>query len=73
MIVCGIEMAASEARLVLLDGSKSDFTHINAKPQKLVLTDDTNAEDVRAFRDDLYAFFRENRVSSCHKITYTHY
>lgn len=62
MIVCGIEMKASEARLVLLQGSKEKYEHINIKPWKLILTDDKNADEVRAFRDALYAFFRENNV-----------
>lgn len=62
MIVCGMEMAASEVRLVLLNGNKSDFHHIDIKPRKLKITDDENAEEVRAFRDSLFAFLRENWV-----------
>lgn len=62
MIVCGIEMRASEARLVLLKGSKANYELINIRPRKLALTDDENADEVRAFRDALYAFFRENNV-----------
>ena len=64
MIVCGIEMAASEARLVLLDGNKSDFHHINIGLRKLKITDDENADEIRAFRDNLYTFFRENKVET---------
>ena len=62
MIVCGIEMAASEARLVLLDGNKSSFHHFNVEPRKLKITDDENADEVKAFRDTLYTFLRENKV-----------
>jgi hypothetical protein len=62
MIVCGVEMKASEAHLVLLKGSRAEYEHINIKPKKLVLADDENAEEVRAFRDTLYAFIRENNV-----------
>ena len=62
MIVCGIEMAASEARLVLLDGNKSNFHHINVEPRKLKIADDENADEVRAFRDTLYTFLRKNKV-----------
>ena len=58
MIVCGIEMAASEARLVLLDGNKSDFHHIDVKSRKLKIADDENADEVRAFRDTLYTFMK---------------
>jgi len=62
MIACGIEMASSEARLVLLDGNKSIFQHIDVEPRKLKIADDENADEVRAFRDSLYIFFRENKV-----------
>jgi len=62
MIVCGIEMAASESRLVLLDGNKSDFHHINVEPRKLKIADDENADEIRAFRNTLYAFLQENEV-----------
>lgn len=62
MVVCGIEMDASEARLLLLSGSKVNFVHIDSRPKKLVLADDGNAEEVRASRDALFAFFRENNI-----------
>ena len=62
MKACGIEMAASEARLVLLDGDKSDFHHINVGFRKLKISDDENVDEIRAFRDTLYTFFRENKV-----------
>ncbi len=62
MIACGMEMAASEVRLVLLNGSMSDFRHIDVKPRKLKMANDENAEDVRAFRDSLFTFLRENKV-----------
>ena len=63
MTICGIEMFGSEARLVLLQGDKSDFSHADVKPKKVILTDDENPEEVRAFRDSIFAFFRENKVS----------
>ncbi len=62
MIVCGMEMAASESRLVLLSGNKSDFCHIDVKPRKIKIADDENAEEVRAFRDSLFAFLRVKNV-----------
>jgi len=64
MIVCGIEMAASEARLVILDGNKSSFNHINIDPRKLKISDDENADEIQAFRDTLYTFFRENKIET---------
>jgi len=62
MIVCGIEMAASEARLVILDGNRASYSHVNVAPAKLQLADDEAAAEVRAFQDAIYAFLRENHV-----------
>ena len=62
MIVCGMEMKSSEVRLVILNGSKAQNEYVDVKPRKLVLADDENGEEVRAFQDALYAFLRENNV-----------
>ena len=63
MAICGIEMYGSEARLVLLNGDKSSFFHSDVKPKKLKIADDENPDEVRAFRDSMFAFFRENNVT----------
>ena len=63
MTICGIEMSGTEARLVLLDGTKASFTHTDIEPRKIKLTDDNNPAEVKAFRDSIYAFFRENQVA----------
>ncbi len=55
-------MFGSEARLVLLHGTKSSFSHTDIEPRKLKLTDDENPNEVKAFRNSLFAFFRENQV-----------
>ena len=55
-------MSGREARIVLLDGTKISFTHINIEPRKIKLTDDENPVEVKAFRDSIFAFFRENQV-----------
>ena len=60
MRACGIELSASEARIVLLDGAKASYALIDVKPRKLIISDDENQAEVQAFRDALYAFFREN-------------
>ncbi len=62
MTICGIEMFGSEARLVLLHGTKSSFSHTDIEPRKLKLTDDENRNEVKAFGNSLFAFFRENQV-----------
>jgi hypothetical protein len=62
MTTCGIEMFGSEARLALLNGEKSSFSHTDVNPRKLILTDDENPDEVKAFRDSIFAYFRENSV-----------
>ena len=62
MTICGIEMSGSEARLVLLDGTQSSFSHTDIEPGKIKLTDDENPDEVKAFRDSMFAYFRENQV-----------
>ena len=51
MTICGIEMFGSEARLVLLNGTQSSFSHADIEPRKLKLTDDENPIEVKAFRN----------------------
>ncbi len=63
MTICGIEMSASEVRLVLLQGEKDNFTLINTETRKIKLTDDADQEEVKAFRDSIFACFHENQVS----------
>jgi len=62
MPICGIEIFGSEVILVILDGSKTSFPHIDINPRKILLSDDENSDEVKAFRDSLFAFFRENNV-----------
>jgi len=62
MIVCGIELTASEARLFVLKGTKSMFLHVEVSPSKLVLEDDEKPKEVKAFQEAIYTFLRENRV-----------
>lgn len=57
-----MELKSSEARLVVLNGAKTSYAHINVKPRKLVLGDDEEPDEVRAFRDSLYAFLRVNGI-----------
>lgn len=63
MAICGIEMSGSEVRLVLLDGTKASFTPFDIEPKKIKLADDENPDEVKAFRDSMFAFFRENKVA----------
>ncbi len=62
MIVCGIELATSEARLVVLKGTKPTYSHVEISPPQIVLADDEKPGEVKAFQDAVYAFLRENKV-----------
>ncbi len=62
MTICGIEMSGSEAILVLVNGTKSNFSHCEVKQRKLKLSDDTDPDEVKAFRDALFSFFSENKI-----------
>lgn len=64
MIVCGIELAGSDAKLVLLKGTKAAFDLLGVTPRKLTLADHENQQEVAAFRDSIHAFFRENGVEA---------
>ncbi len=63
MTICGIELTGSEARLVLIQGEKEDFSIINVEPRKIILKDDSDQDEVKAFKDSIFAFFRENKVT----------
>lgn len=63
MTICGIEMSASEVRLVLLQGEKENFTLVDTESRKIKLTDDADQDEVKAFRDSIFAYFHENQVS----------
>lgn len=62
MVICGIELVASEARLVLLEGTKSEFVLLDKAPRKLTVSDHESQTEVAAFRDTMHAFLRENNV-----------
>lgn len=63
MTICGVELSASEARLVLLEGKKDDFSLVHAKLRKIKLKDEADQNEVKVFRDSIFAFFKENQVS----------
>lgn len=63
MTICGIEMSASEVRLVLLRGEKENFTLVDTEPRKIKLADDTDQDEVKGFRDAIFAWFLEHQVT----------
>ena len=66
MIICGIELAASEARFTLLRGKKDSFELIDVEPRKIKINDAASQSEIKAFKDSIFAYFRENKVSKIH-------
>lgn len=64
MRVAGIEIKAREVRIVVLDGTKGQYTHIDCEPRKLVLDNDHDAAMVRSFFNTMQAFVAEQHVSA---------
>ena len=64
MTICGIEISGSEARVVLLDGTRAFFTHVNIEPRKIKITDDENPDEVKTFRDSMFSFFLKIKSTS---------
>ena len=62
MIVCGVDLKASEARLALVSVKEDSphFTDLNTK--KLTLGDDKDVKVIKAFLQAVKTFAHENRV-----------
>ncbi len=64
MIVCGIGIKSSEIHLVTLEGNKNKYEHLTNSTRKISLKDEKNQQEVQAFRDTVYAYFRENHIEN---------
>ena len=62
MRCCGVDISASDAIFVLLDGTRADFQHMKVEPRKIGMADDTDPAMVRSFRDAIQGFIRQNHV-----------
>lgn len=60
--VCGIEIKSKVATLVVLDGTKDNFTIVNSKPLKIELSDSASQESIKKFSDDIINFFISEKV-----------
>ena len=48
-IVCGIEIKSKIATLVVLDGTRNNFTIVKSKPVKIELSDSASQESIKTF------------------------
>ena len=49
MIICGVDLSASNANLVILDCSENSYQLVDAKPEKISLNDDESADEIKSF------------------------
>ena len=64
MRCCGVDISASDAILVLLDGTRADFQHVEVDPRKIAMADDADPAMVRSFRDAIQGFIQQNHVET---------
>lgn len=62
MIVCGVELRSSEARLVLVTVENSQPVHIQSKTKSMKLGDDTAIDSIETFLQAIRTFAHENKV-----------
>ena len=62
MRVCGVELKASDAVVVVLEGDKESFEIIDTGVQKISLRDTNNSEDVQAFHESFQAFVQKYQI-----------
>jgi len=57
MKVCGIELKASEARVVVLEGDSQNYEIVHTETSKFKLSSSKDQADVQAFREELLEYF----------------
>jgi hypothetical protein len=60
MTLCGIEIKGSEAIIAV---AAPDLTHVTMATKKIVLEDDDEAANVKAFASQVAAFVRDNGIT----------
>jgi prolyl-tRNA synthetase len=62
MRVCGIELAGSEARLIMLEGSVNSYVVVDCPTKKLPLENSASQEDIKSLKTSFDAIFRDYRI-----------
>ena len=62
MRVCGVELKAADAIVVVLEGNKESFEIVDTGVQKISLRDTNNSEDVQAFHEAIHAFVQKHQI-----------
>ncbi|WP_069876955.1 DUF3010 family protein [Bosea sp. BIWAKO-01] len=64
MVVCGVELRSSEARLVLVTVKDGELVHVRSKTKVLKLGDDTSNDSIATFLQAVKTFAHENGVEA---------
>ena len=62
MRVCGVELKASDAIVLVIDGTKENFGIIDTGIKKITLGDTNNAEDVQTFKETFHSFVKNHNI-----------
>ena len=62
MRVCGVDIKASDAIVVVIDGTKDNFEIIGTGVKKIKLGDTNNSEDVQTFNETFHSFVRNHNI-----------
>lgn len=64
MVICGIELKASEAIIALIDVATDTITFRDIEPKRIKLADDESKESIRAFYDTFSSFLKSNDIDA---------
>jgi hypothetical protein len=62
MRVCGVELKAADAVVVVLEGNKESFEIIDTGVQKITLSDTNSSVEVQAFHESFHAFVQKYQI-----------
>ena len=62
MRVCGVDLKASEAIVLVIDGTKENFEIIDTGVKKITLSDTNNSADVQTFKETFHSFVKNYNI-----------
>jgi len=60
--LCGVELAGSEAIIVLLEKANAGYVFLKKESQKIKLGDDESSDDIKSFFETFQNFARQHNV-----------
>jgi hypothetical protein len=62
MRVCGVDLKASDAIVVVLDGTVDNFEVVDTGVQKITLGDSNSSEDIQSFNETFHSFIKNHTI-----------